>query len=225
LKGVKLKVVKRYFASDIVYNELKKKIIELEYRPEETISEEMLSNELGVSRTPLRQALYRLELEGLIVKQSNGRMHVAPISIQEAEEIFKVREVLEGLIAREATKKITPEQINALKDILELMTRAAQENRIMDSIRYGSQFHHTLYEPSENKTAIQFLHQLNSRIERYRRLSGYRNPKYNSLLPVEEHERILKVLLQRDEELVEKVMRAHIRRSLVTTIETLQLKI
>lgn len=215
---------KRYSASDFVYQELKKKIIELEYKPEEALSEEMLTGQFGVSRTPLRQALYRLELEGLIVKQSNGRMHVAPISIQEAEEIFKVREVLEGLIAREAAQKITPNEIDRLKDLLALMRRAAQEKRINDAIKYGSQFHHQLYEPSQNKTAINFLAQLRSRIERYRRLSGYTNPMYNTMLPVEEHGAILQAIIEKDEVMAEKEMRAHIRRSLVTTIETLQLK-
>lgn len=215
---------KRSSASDLVYLELKKKIIELEYKPEDVVSEEMLCGEFGVSRTPLRQALYRLELEGLIVKQSNGRMHVAPVSIQEAEEIFKVREVLEGLIAREAAQRITPSEIDHLKDLLELMRRAAQQKRIIDTIKYGSQFHHQLYEPSQNKTAINFLAQLRSRIERYRRLSGYTNPRYDTLLPVEEHEAILKAIMARDEVLAEKEMRAHIRRSLVSTIETLQLK-
>ncbi|MEB3100080.1 GntR family transcriptional regulator [Ferviditalea candida] len=214
---------KRQFTGDIIYNQLKKMIIEWEYEPEQMISEEMLTNKLGVSRTPLRQALYRLELEGLVVRQSNGRMHVAPISIHEAQEIFKVREVLEGLIAREATKNITKEQLARMEDTLELMDRAAQDNRKFDALRYGSEFHHYLYEPSQNQTAVHFLSQLNSRLERYRRLGGYKNPKYLPMLPVKEHKDIFEAIATGNADLAEQAMRAHIKRSLNVTIETLQM--
>lgn len=214
---------KRQFTGDIIYNQLKKMIIELEYEPEKMIGEEMLTSKLGVSRTPLRQALYRLELEGLVVRKSNGRMHVAPVSIDEAEEIFRVREVLEGLVAREATKNITKEQLSRMEDTLELMDRAAQDNRKFDTIQYGSEFHHYLYEPCNNQTAVHFLSQLNSRLERYRRLGGYKNPKYMPMLPVKEHQAIFQAIVQGDADLAEQVMRSHIKRSLNVTIETLQI--
>lgn len=214
---------KRQFTGDIIYNQLKKKIIELDYGPEKSISEEMLTNELGVSRTPLRQALYRLELEGLVVRQSNGRMLIAPVSIQEAQEIFKVREVLEGLIAKEATLHITSDQLTRLEDTLELMNRAGQDHRNSDIVRYGSEFHQLLYEPCQNQTAVHFLSQIKSRIERYRRLGGYRNPQYAPMQPVKEHREIFLAMKQGDADLAEQVMRAHIRRSLSVAVETLQL--
>lgn len=216
-------MTRRRFAGDLIYNELKKKLIELEYAPEMPLSEEMLASDLNVSRTPLRQALLRLELEGLIVRQANGRMHVAPVSTKEAEEIFKVREVIEGLIAREATSHLTEDQLVKMEDVLELMKRAASDNRIQDVIRYGSQFHQILYEPSRNPTAVQILSQLKSRLERYRRLSGYKNPGYSPALPVEEHEKIFAAIRSRNGERAESEMRAHIRRSLHTTSDTLQI--
>jgi DNA-binding GntR family transcriptional regulator len=193
----------------------------LEYEPSKTISEEMLTSELGISRTPLRQALYRLELEGLVIRQSNGRMHVAPMSTQEAEKIFLVREVLEGLVAREATHNITQDQIVRLEDILQLMERAARDNRIHDAIRYGSEFHNLLYEPSRNQTAVDFLNQIKNRLERYRRLGGIKNPRYEPLLPVKEHRDILQAIKAGDAETAEQCMRSHIRRSLSVTIETI----
>jgi DNA-binding GntR family transcriptional regulator len=218
-------ISKRQFTGDIIYNQLKKKIIELEYEPEKPISEEMLTGELGISRTPLRQALLRLELEDLLVRQSNGRMHVAPVSVQEAQEIYKVREVIEGMIAREATINITKEQLFRLEDTLELMIRAAQDNRKVDTIRYGSEFHHCLYEPGQNQTAVQLLSQLNSRLERYRRLGGYKNPKYEPMLPAKEHQDIFQAIKRGDAEMAEQIMRAHIRRGLNVAIETLQMPV
>jgi DNA-binding GntR family transcriptional regulator len=216
-------MAKRLSASDIVYENIKKKIIELEYEPEKTLNEEMLTNEVGVSRTPLRQALYRLELEGLVIKKSNGRIHVAPVSIQEAEEIFKVREVLEGLIVREATARITPEEIMELEKTMQLMTLAAENGLNYDSVRYGSEFHHIFYKPSGNQIAVQFLDQLNSRLERYRRFSGYKHPQYQPMISVQEHQEILDCIKKGDADMAEKTMRAHIRRSLEVTKETLNI--
>ncbi|RCK13054.1 FCD domain-containing protein [Bacillus licheniformis] len=66
-------------------------LIELEYPPSEQLAEDSLAKGLNISRTPLRQALYRLELEGLVSKQPNGRLRVCPISLAEAKEVFKVR--------------------------------------------------------------------------------------------------------------------------------------
>jgi DNA-binding GntR family transcriptional regulator len=214
---------KRFSTSDVVYQEVKRGITELEYAPGVQVNEENFAAELQVSRTPLRQALYRLVLEGLLIRQSNGRIHVAPITVIEAEEIYKVREVLEGLMAREATECMQSFHLTQLEDALELMKRAAEQNRAQDTIRHGSNFHQILYSISDNQTAKQFLEQLNSRIERYRRIGGYKNPAYNPLVPTMEHEQILQLIRNKDAIEVEQAMRAHIRRSLEVAKETLQL--
>lgn len=214
---------KRKTISDFLYMTIKQKIIELELEPNEHLNEEVLARTLEVSRTPLRQALHRLEMENLVVKHPSGRMYVAPISIEEAEEIFKVREVLEGLIAREAALHITEERLRNLGDTMNLMRKAAEEKRIPDSIRYGIDFHQLLYEPSKNTTAVRFLEQLRSRIERYRRIGGYKHPRYIAIQPVDEHQQIFHYIANRDADGAEHAMRAHIRRSLETTKETLMM--
>lgn len=213
---------KRVKASDLIYTEIKKKIIEFEYEPNEHLSEESLSKTLEVSRTPLREALYRLEMERLVTKQSTGRIVVARLTFAEAEEIFRVREVLEGLIAREATVKMNQDQLDKLEETMSLMQAAADSNRNADTIRYGSDFHQLLYEPSQNATAISFLEQLRSRIERYRRIGGYKHPHYIAKLPVEEHRHIFDYVRKQDAEGAEQSMRKHIRRSLDTIKETLE---
>ena len=212
---------KRMSSSDIAYNELKRKIIELQYEPERQLVEEELSTELNVSRTPLRQALYRLELEGLIIKQSNGRMHVAPITLEEAEEVYKVREVIEGLLAREATNNMTNEKLHQLEDILVLMKLAAEQHRIEHTVMYGSEFHSVFYALSSNQTAKRLMEQLNGQIERYRRIGGYKNPEYSPIVPVQEHEEILRLIREGDANKVEVEMRRHIIRNLAVAKETL----
>lgn len=214
---------KRYSASDVAYFEVKRRITEWEFAPGEQLIEENLSGDLEVSRTPLRQALYRLELEGLILRQSNGRVYVAPITAEEVEEIFKLREVLEGLLAKEASAHITVEHLHRLEDALALMRRAAEQNRNNDTVKYGSDFHQILHDLSGNQTAKRFLEQLNSRIDRYRRIGGYKNPGYNPMRPVEEHEQIFQAIRKGDAADVENAMRAHIRGSLNVAKETVKL--
>lgn len=214
---------KRLSASDVAYLEVKRCITEWEYAPGVQLIEENLSRDLEVSRTPLRQALYRLELEGLIIRQPNGRIHVAPITVEEVEEIFKVREVLEGLLAREATAHVTVEHLQRLEDVLELMRRAAEQNRNQDTVKYGSNFHQILHDLSGNHTAMRFLEQLNSRIERYRRIGGYKNPGYVAMRPVEEHQQIFLAVSKGDAAEVEAAMRQHIRHSFYVAKETLEL--
>lgn len=213
----------RRSASDYVYHELKRKIIELEYLPDTQMTETNLSNDLGTSRTPLRQALYRLEIENLVVKQANGRLRVKQVTLEEAQEIFRVREVLEGLIAQEATDNITAARLDQLEDILTLMRRAAEKDRKHDTVRYGGDFHRILHEVSANQTAKSFLAQLGNRVERYRRISGYKNPGYKPLVAVEEHQRIFDLIKTGNGLHVEKAMRYHIRRSLYSIKETLRL--
>ncbi|MFC7392080.1 GntR family transcriptional regulator [Scopulibacillus cellulosilyticus] len=213
---------KRQSVSDVAYNDIKKKIIDLDYKPGQSLSEEMLTNELNISRTPLRQALHRLELEGLINRRANGRIAVASVTIEEAEEVFKVREMLEGLIAREAAEHITDEQSDKLEEVLFIMERAAEKGKNTSLIRHGSEFHHILYTAGKNETAVRFLEQINSRIERYRRLGGFLNPKYVPMLPVQEHRNIFNCIREHHLDEAEKAMRAHIRRSLELTKKTLQ---
>ena len=217
----RLPQTKRKSTSDIAYHEVKQKIIKLEYAPDSPLVEEELSTKLNVSRTPLRQALYRLELEGLIIKQANGRMRIAPITLEEIDEIYKAREVLEGLLAREATLNMNVEKLQKLEDLLVLMKLAAEQNRIEHTVSYGSEFHAVLYSLSNNDTVKRLMKQLDGQIERYRRLSGYMNPKYSPIAPVQEHEKILELVKEGDPIIVEQEMRQHIARNLEVAKETL----
>ena len=213
---------KRLSAADFAYEQIKEGIIELEYLPSAHLLEDQLSKELSISRTPLRQALYRLELEGLVYKETNGRMFVAPVTLEEAREVFAVRELIESLVAREAAAAMTLDDLYRLEDTVALMHRAAESKRREEFVRHSTHFHRIIQSLSTNDTAKRFLDQLHNKIERYRRISGYKNPDYPLLTPLEEHQEILALFKQKNtEEKVEQAMRAHIRRSLRTIEETL----
>ena len=173
---------------DTIYEKIKKKIVELVYEPDQHLVEESLSSEFGVSRTPLRHALYRLELEGFVVKKTTGRIHVSSMSIKEAEEIFLVRELLEGLVAKQATLNISNNLsresiLSRLEDVTFLMRKSAETNRQVDVVRYGNEFHNLLQHYSDNETAVNMLEQINIRISRYRRIGAYKDPRISFNLP------------------------------------------
>nr|WP_042361262.1 MULTISPECIES: GntR family transcriptional regulator [unclassified Geomicrobium] len=213
---------KRLSAADVAYETLKERIIELQYEPAEHLLEDQLSKDLQISRTPLRQALYRLELEGLVNKQSNGRMYVAPVTLEEAREVFVVRELMESLIAKEAATELTQDDVYALEDTIALMKRAAELNRSQDFMKHSGDFHEIIQSKSTNQTAKRFLQQLENKVERYRRISGYSNPDYALETPLNEHVKILRYLKEKSSGEVEELMRAHIRRSLKTIEETIE---
>ncbi|GEN81877.1 GntR family transcriptional regulator [Sporosarcina luteola] len=213
---------KRRSTSDFVYDEMKNKIVQLEYEPNERLVEDVLASAFEVSRTPLRQAIARLEIEKLVIRKRNGRIYVASLSIEEAIEIYKVREVLEGLVAKEATLNMTPDILAKLEDTLSLIDRAYEEDRNADAIKYGFEFHHLLYKPSNNPTAVHFLNQIKNRIERYRQIGESKQFRYLHHLPNKEHYELFNLIKEGDENKVEAEMRVHIRRSLETTIDSLK---
>lgn len=194
----------------------------MQYDPQQHLIEEQLSEDLSVSRTPLRQALYRLILEGLLVKQSNGRIHVAPISLSEMEEIYRVREVLEGLLSKEAALNMTEPKLKELEDIIVLMKLSAEQQRNEHLIMYGSQFHSVLYSLSTNQTAKRFMEQINTQVERYRRV-GLKSPSYSSAVSILEHEKIIKLIRENKPDEVETEMRLHISRRFQVAKETVEM--
>ncbi|GAK03795.1 transcriptional regulator, GntR family [Geomicrobium sp. JCM 19037] len=215
------KTSKRLSAADYAYEVLKERIIELQYQPAEHLLEDQLAKDLEISRTPLRQALYRLELEGLVNKQANGRMIVTPVTLEEAREVFVVREMMEGLVAKEASERMSQDDLYRLEDTIELMKRAVERARSQDFLKHSEEFHGIIQECSHNDTAKRFLLQLENKVDRYRRISGYKNPAYALNTPLEEHIEILQFLKEKSSKEVEDLMRAHIRRSLKTIEETI----
>lgn len=212
---------RRVSTKDIAYIEVKKRIIEGRLRPGEPIVEETISNELGISRTPLREALQRLEFETLVVRQVNGRLRVAPVSVKEVNEIFHVRSRLEGIAVAEATKNATEEDFQKLSNIILMIKETQGDRAVNDILYYGGQFHTYIYEMSKNKTVSNLLYQLNDHIHRYRHLIPVTN--LGKILKTgEEHQHILDFMAKGDKEGAESAMVGHILSSLDQVIESVK---
>lgn len=212
---------RRLSTKDFVYFEIKKQIIENTLQPSLPINEITLASQLGISRTPVREALQRLEIEELIIRQPNGRLKVAPISIQEAREIFSVRQLLEGLVVKEATLKATNDDINKLQMLTDLLNKAAESDRRMDVVNYGSEIHSYLYKISGNITAVKILNNMNDHILRYRRLGPTESITRSKEASVE-HQQLFETIAKRDYEKAEFLMKEHIRNSLAAAIISIE---
>lgn len=214
--------IQRMSAQDYAYLEVKQKILDGTLAPEAAIVEEDLSNQLDLSRTPLRGAIQLLEFENLLVRKSNGRLMVAPVSSKEAREIFNVRCKLEEIAVEEATKHATEEDLRKLSYIVSMIEESKDGGRVDDVLYYGDQFHSYIYDLSNNDTVINFLTQLKDHIHRYRRLV----PKQTSrdmTMSGEDHGFILEKIKARDAIGAKKLMTNHIMKSLDYAIKAIEL--
>jgi DNA-binding GntR family transcriptional regulator len=211
----------RLSTKDLVYYDVKKKIINGHFKPGEVINEERLAYELEISRTPIREALQRLVIEELVVRQNNGRLKVAPITIEEAQEIFQVRSLLEGLVTREATINATENDITKLQQLTQILVEAAENDQREFVVTYGSNIHSYLYTLSGNRTAIKILNQLNDHISRYRRLAPIEDDERSKIAAME-HQEIFEVISKKDYINAENLMKQHINKSLSAAITSIK---
>lgn len=200
----------RVSAKDFAYYEVKNKIINCKFSPGQPIVEDELSKELEISRTPLREALQRLELEELVVRQPNGRLKVAPVSVKEVKELFMVRSMLEGIVVKEAIDNIKDQDIRYLSYLVRMVKETSEEGNHQDVSNFGTQFHTYLYNLSQNDTVLKILFQLNDHITRYRRLAHFIDMKKTS----DEHEVILDYIIKKDKENAEQTMKDHVLSSM-----------
>lgn len=212
---------RRLSTKDYAYYEIKLRIISGEFEPDQQVIEESLASDLEISRTPLREALTRLEIEELLIRLPNGRLKVAPITVQEVEEIFVVRSHLEGIIAKQATLNANAKDLQHLSMLTQQIVQAAADSRKEDVLYYGSQFHSYLYDISRNRTAFKLLNQLNDHISRYRRLGPIRSAD-RSKKAANEHQSIFNYIAAGDAEGAEREMQLHIQNSLSTAIESIE---
>lgn len=206
---------------DFAYTEIKKMIIMGQLAPDEPIVEDRLASQLEISRTPLREALQRLEIEELVIRQRNGRLKVASISIEEVKEIFTVRSKLEEIVVSQAVERATDNDIRHLANLTLMIRETYKQNDVEDTLYYGSKFHQYIYDLSQNKTAVNILSQLNDHIYRYRRLIPYQQTK-RFKDSVEEHEQILNFMRQKNKDGAVAAMQTHIMNSLEAAIQSIK---
>ena len=207
---------------DVVFNTLRQAILRGELKPGERLMEIQLANKLGVSRTPIREAIRKLELEGLVLMIPRKGAEVADITEKSLRDVLEVREALEELAVRLACDKIKEEEIEELK-------KAAQEFKetldCEDVTRFAEadvKFHDIIYRTTDNERLIQLLYNLREQMYRYRVEYLKREDAHETLLA--EHERIIETIEKRDKEEAMKAVSRHIDNQVAAVIDTIRTK-
>ena len=182
----------------LVYDELKSRILTGQIAPGERMMEEETSKDLGVSRTPVREAFKRLEKEGLVEIKPRRGAFATQISKKDLIEILDIREVLETMAAEQACVNMKKAQKDKLKSIAEKHRDAVADNDFTKMVDYDTEFHEVLVEGSNNKTLINFIEQLSELVLRFRYVF-YENQKRPQKV-AEEHARIMEAIMSGDSE-------------------------
>lgn len=154
-----------------VYNKIREDILAGKYKEHEELKEVIIGNKLGASRTPVREALRQLELEGLVTMIPNKGAYVTGITAKDIEDIYEARSVLEGLCAKRAVKFIRSNQLKALEDNIELSEFYEQKSNYEQVWELDSKFHELLYQSSNSKILEQLLSNFHHYVQRVRKIT------------------------------------------------------
>lgn len=190
-----------------VFQRIREDILAGKYKKDEELKEKTIGEELGVSRTPVREALRQLELEGLVTIIPNKGAYVVGFTVQDIQDIYEIRSVLEGLCARRAARRAAPEQVEELEEILYLTEFHVKKGHMEQMVELDSKFHEILYEACNSKIMEHALRDYHHYLERVRRIS-LSSPK-RALESYEEHKQILEAIKERDEKKAEDAANLH----------------
>ena len=153
---------------DVVFNTLRQAILRGELKPGERLMEIQLANKLGVSRTPIREAIRKLELEGLVLMIPRKGAEVADITEKSLRDVLEVRKALEELAVQLTCDKITKEQIRELEQAAEQFKKTLKSNDITEIAEADVRFHDIIYLATDNQKLILLLNNLREQMYRYR---------------------------------------------------------
>lgn len=199
----------RSLLSERVFEEIQESILNGDFAPGDPLPEIKLSEQLGVSRTPVREAIGKLELEGLVKSIPNRGTLVIGISEKDIDDIYTIRMYVEGLAAKWAAQHITDEQLEQMRSIVELQEFYVEKKDILQVWQLDSRFHQLLYKASGSHVLRHTLSNLHRYIQRVRELSIKKPGR--AIPSVCEHRSILEAIEKHDGELAEKLTSEHIR--------------
>ena len=202
------------------YEHLKASILSGRFNPGERLAEEHLAKELGISRTPIREALHKLESEGLIKPLASRGFVASQDSKEDIEELFEIRAVLEGYALRLICGRITDTVLAQLEETVEKGEEALRRHGLDEIFQWNTRFHDTLHDLITDKRRL--YHQMvtmRQYVLRYRK-NTLQYPD-GGARTVDGHRKILLALRLRDPDLCERVMREHIQQSKTDALQFL----
>ena len=207
---------------DVVFNTLRQAILRGELKPGERLMEIQLANKLGVSRTPIREAIRKLELEGLVLMIPRRGAEVAEITEKSLRDVLEVRGALEELAVKLACQKITDEEIAELRAAEKEFEMALHSGDVTKYAEADVKFHDIIYHATDNQRLIQLLFNLREQMYRYRVEYLKREEAHGKLL--EEHKNIIETIAARDMDAAVDAVCQHIDNQVSAVIDTIRMK-
>lgn len=197
------------------YDKVKERILSMEIKPGELLSENTISKELGISRTPVREAFKELEKEGLIYT-SNKRRRVYTLTSDEIRDVFDLKISIEGCVAKWAAERRTDASADELESVVQSM-RSFTGNEMKEEdfhenldawLTLDNRFHSILFEMAGNSRAEEIIKNLNNQWHRFR--IGILGIEWRIRVSVEEHAKIAEAVVKRDGDKAQQVMQEHL---------------
>jgi DNA-binding GntR family transcriptional regulator len=198
--------------ADAVYETLRHCIVHGELSPGERLRSDALAGELRVSRTPVREALRKLEAEGLVARSPRSGLIVRELTEQDLTEIFYMREALEGMAARLAAENATPSEIADIRDLFEDMEAVHRRGDIKALRKLTGEFQSLVHRASHNSRLSQCLKGLQDHVRQIQSSTLFLPGRATHALA--EHRALIRALEQRDGDLAEKLAREHRNKTL-----------
>jgi len=195
-------------SSELVYRRLKDRIISGTLAPDTRLIELSIAAEFGVSRTPVREALKRLAAENLVLSDRARGMVVHAPSADEIEDVFVMREALDGLAARLAAHRVTPSELGRLRLIVSSMRDAVENDRREQIVVANQRFHDVIYGAAGNRMLARVASDLRDYVRRFSTLPFASPGRVEHVLT--EHEAILDALERHDPEAARQASDAHL---------------
>lgn len=207
---------------DVVFNTLRQAILRGELKPGTRLMEISLANKLGVSRTPIREAIRKLENEGLVLMTPRKGAEVAEITEKSMLDVLEIRKALEELTTGLACDRITPEQIERLKEAETYFEEMLDGRDITVIAEADVKFHDIIFEATDNKRLINLLNNLREQMYRFR-IEYLKGLEYYPKLK-EEHNMLIRAIENGDKETAKQVIGSHIDNQVLTVLHTIREK-
>jgi len=199
------------YLRDFVFDNIQEAIIEKRVKEGKRLTEDYISKSLNVSRTPVREAIYRLASSGMVRIIPHRGFIINRWSLKEIKDVLEVRTVLESLAVELSITNILPEEIEDLKRLLKKMEKSIENDDIKSSDILNTLFHEKIILASKNKEIYNVINLIKNKIHNFRIISLY-TPKRIRQLSFKEHKTILEAILKKDKKLAKKLIENHIHR-------------
>jgi len=213
-----IQISKRKSLREEVYESLKRSILHGKLKAGQRLIEEQLAHQIGISRTPVREAFHKLEKDDLVTRLPKGGFAVRQFTKGDVEEIFGIRSALESYASYLATHHMTAERVSTLEKKLDELEKALEHEDANKVVQLNTEFHNLLYKSCKSKKLMDMINNYSDYFYRYR--AGYPNTE-DLKYTVHDHRSMLEAMKKKNPRLVERLVRSHLEKTKELVLKTI----